>query len=330
MGRTMRAQRGIVLVLVLLLVALLVVVVGQLCYTTAVDRSMAEGTLEEAQVALAMASGIEHARALLEADAGSERGWDAPGEPWSRPFRRTVGVVVVDGAMSDAEARWHLYWLAAPAPAGRDVAAELGRALAEHDGRPDGATVARSLVAWFAGAPPFPEAATRELEGRAPPAAPLVSMSELAMLEGVEAGAVHGAGSGERSATLDRVLTIWGSGRINLNSASAPVLASLDERLAGSLARSIVDRREEASDGSVARPYESVEALAEVPGMNDPIGEAPAGGKAPTLYGLVKDRVTVTSTAFTLELVARGPRLERRARVVLVRDRGTVTVASYE
>ena len=101
-----RRHRGVVLILVLLLLTLLVVVVGQLTYTTSVDRLLAANQSEDQQVELALASGIEYARALLAADAGGEARHDAPGEPWSRRWTRRVGDVEVraaDAAALDAQ-----------------------------------------------------------------------------------------------------------------------------------------------------------------------------------------------------------------------------------
>ena len=55
-------------------------------------------------------------------------------------------------------------------------------------------------------------------------------------------------------------LTVYGDGKINLNSASGFVLASLSEQMDTTLAKDIIDRRK-------LKPFESVSELREIPGM---------------------------------------------------------------
>ena len=57
-------------------------------------------------------------------------------------------------------------------------------------------------------------------------------------------------------------LTVYGDGKINLNSASGFVLASLSEQMDTTLAKVIIDRRR-------LKAFESVSELREIPGMND-------------------------------------------------------------
>jgi general secretion pathway protein K len=57
-------------------------------------------------------------------------------------------------------------------------------------------------------------------------------------------------------------LTVYGDGKINVNSASKPILASLSEQMDAALAQIIVERRR-------LKPFESVAELRDLPGMTD-------------------------------------------------------------
>lgn len=71
--------------------------------------------------------------------------------------------------------------------------------------------------------------------------------------------------NGMSSETLGRLrdhLTVYGDGKININSASKLVLASLSEQMDVALAQIIIERRR-------LKPFESVAELRELPGMSD-------------------------------------------------------------
>jgi general secretion pathway protein K len=83
--------------------------------------------------------------------------------------------------------------------------------------------------------------------------APVEAVEELVGVKGM---------SPEVLELLRGYLTVYGDGKINLNSASGFVLASLSEQMDTTLAKVIIDRRK-------LKPFESVSELREIPGMTD-------------------------------------------------------------
>ncbi|MHC4566382.1 MAG: type II secretion system minor pseudopilin GspK [Planctomycetota bacterium] len=83
--------------------------------------------------------------------------------------------------------------------------------------------------------------------------APVEAIGELLLVKGI---------SPEIFDRLHDHLTVYGDGKINLNSASKLMLASLSENMDAALAQVIIERRR-------LKPFESVEELRDLPGMTD-------------------------------------------------------------
>lgn len=99
---------------------------------------------------------------------------------------------------------------------------------------------------------------------------------------------------------LDRMrgcLTVYGDGKINLNSASKLTIESLSEQLDTVLAQLIVDRRK-------LKPFESVAELMEIPGMTDGV------------YYAIRRAVTVEPTDQHYHVTSRG-NVDRFGRTVV-------------
>ena len=89
---------------------------------------------------------------------------------------------------------------------------------------------------------------------------------------------------------LDRLhdcLTVYGDGKININSASKLMLESLSEEMDATLARIIIERRR-------LKPFESVDELLELPGMTD------------SLYLSISKTLTVDPKGEYYKVTARG------------------------
>jgi general secretion pathway protein K len=96
--------------------------------------------------------------------------------------------------------------------------------------------------------------------------------------------------NGMSSETLGRLrdyLTIYGDGKINLNSASKLTLASLSAEMDAALAQVIIERRR-------FKPFETVAELRELPGMTD------------SLYNAISGTLTVDPTARYYNVTSRG------------------------
>ena len=102
--------------------------------------------------------------------------------------------------------------------------------------------------------------------------------------------------SPEALGRLRDYLTVYGDGKININSASKLILASLSEQMDTTLAQIIIERRR-------FKPFESVAELRELPGMTD------------SLYYAINRTLTVDPTDRYYNVTSRGD-VDRLARTV--------------
>ena len=104
--------RGIALILALLVLTLLVVVVGQLAYTTRIDLQVAGNATDGQQALYAAWGGIEYAKALLRDDVQRNK-HDGPADRWARLSKPVkVGDVQVKVTVEDEERKLNLLLLA--------------------------------------------------------------------------------------------------------------------------------------------------------------------------------------------------------------------------
>jgi general secretion pathway protein K len=99
---------------------------------------------------------------------------------------------------------------------------------------------------------------------------PMEVLSELMLVKGMTREILHGAVGGEQGGSMmgmERFLTVYGDGRVNINEASVPVLQSLSEQIDQPLAESIVQHR----------PYRTMAELGKVPGMTPQVLQAVRG-----------------------------------------------------
>ena len=104
-------------------------------------------------------------------------------------------------------------------------------------------------------------------------------------------------------------VTVYGDGKININSASRQVIECLSEKMDAILAEMIVDRRE-------FKPFDSIEELRDVPGMTDGI------------YNTIKKTATVESAEQYYHVISQGNfnRLSRTTVAILERNMETKNV----
>ncbi|UCG48281.1 MAG: type II secretion system minor pseudopilin GspK [Phycisphaerales bacterium] len=106
----------------------------------------------------------------------------------------------------------------------------------------------------------------------------LDTTEELLLLKGVTADVFE---------SMRDYITVKGDGKININSASQPVIESLSEKMDRAVARMIVDRRR-------ARPFRHVTELRDVPGMTD------------NIYAAISGIVTVGSGSRYYQVISKG------------------------
>ena len=89
-------------------------------------------------------------------------------------------------------------------------------------------------------------------------------LSEILFIKGMTSQAYYGRqnrpGGPASRFGLSEYLTVYGSGRININTAGQPVIESLSEHINAALAQLIIDRRRK-------KPFGSMAELREIPGM---------------------------------------------------------------
>jgi hypothetical protein len=99
-------------------------------------------------------------------------------------------------------------------------------------------------------------------------------------------------------------VTLYGDGRVNLNTAPAAVLYSLDEEYSEELVGQIEAWRGNVGDPSSTRPFKNAKELETVPGI---IEQADVDGQlvvVKNLFVKVQDRLSVQSKAFSVRIVA--------------------------
>jgi len=130
--------------------------------------------------------------------------------------------------------------------------------------------------------------------------APLDTTEELLLVKGIT------------QEVFDRIcdyVTVYGNGKININSVSRQVIECLSEKMDVVLAQMIIDRRE-------FKPFDSIEELRDVPGMTD------------SIYYAIKKTATIGSTDQYYHVISRGniDRLSRTAVAILERNTETKNV----
>jgi len=271
-------RRGIAMVLAILVLAILVVVVLQLVFTTRVEEALARNARDEGEAEKAEDAAVELARVLLASDDEDEP--DTPESPWAvarqgiELANATVDIEIVDEARklnlrlltskSERVRQW------AEGALERLVAAARGR---EEEGveEPDPELLVERIVAWArkgeTGNRTRPGGGRGGEEGAA---LRLVTIAELLFLEDFERFIVFGKrGTAaeeeekreeaeeqddwdeveeeeeEENLPLAEVLTVWGDGRVNINTACAEVLMALHGGIDEEVAERIIAHREE-------------------------------------------------------------------------------------
>ena len=136
--------------------------------------------------------------------------------------------------------------------------------------------------------------------------APLETIEELLLVKAV---------TPELFDRLRRYITVWGDGKVNINSAPRLVIESLSENMDAALAQMIVSRRKE-------RPFESLAQLRDIPGMTD------------ALYNVLRKTATVAPADKHYQVVSRGRSGWRTCTIVaMIRkdpDTGNLDVIQYK
>lgn len=262
MTQRLRQERGAVLLLVLVIIALLATLVTEFASSTLVEMRLTETYRDSAQSYYLAKGGVEAARMILANDANP---WDSRDELWASGVSRyPVGEGWVSIEIEDRDGRLNLNRLVKvlDREARRDnpdpVYIDRFTRLLELLGAPDPVGMTDALVDWIdfddnaalAGAEsdyylglqkPYPAK-----NGR------LDAVAELAMIRGFDAETVR---------LLEPYVTVRSGDDLNLNTASAEVLACWTSEMTLETAEAIVEFRRQT-------PLRSLDDLEEVPGYD--------------------------------------------------------------
>jgi general secretion pathway protein K len=268
-------QRGMVLLLVLVVVTLLAALLSEFSFSSLVDLRLAETFRDSTRAYYLANGGVKAGRMLLQEDTN---GYDGPDELWSQGV---VGYPVGDGTVSitieDLGGKVDLNRLVSSLGNIDPVVKDRCLRLFSELQLADPAGLVDALIDWLdpgSDEQPLGAESTYYLGLPHPYPAkngPLDSLDELLLVKGFDADIL---------AKLAPHVTVYGSEKINVNSASTEVLLALSDQMDADAAKRIVDARQE-------QPFKTLQQLQQLPGME-------------TLYGAIYTYIDVKSDSFRI------------------------------
>jgi general secretion pathway protein K len=303
-ARVIGGEKGVALVLTLLILTLLVVTGLELNRAVRVEATLAGNFRDLTQAAYIAKSGVEVARALIQGDDPAYDGLDerwAGFEMLSALSSRFFPEGHFTGRITDEESRFNPGGLL-DANGNLDLKKkeQLERLLMLL-GHP--AEWMEALMDWMdADDRVRGRGAEREfyLSLKKPYPAkngPLDSVEELLLVKGVDPSILYGK---EGLEGVRNYLTVHSSGKININTASLPVLMSLSPKVDRTLAEAAAAHR-------LQKPFQKPEELRSVPGWD-------------AIFPLISSEITVRSTCFSVEVVGHYREARSVVQAVLRRD----------
>lgn len=282
---TTRRERGAALLLVLAAVALLAALAVEIASRAGADSLRATRSARDAASRRLFDSGAEVARGLLvETEPAKITSW---GQPWNREvrFSLSAGSDAVVRVQDDSGKLNIARAISNPdeAFAIKDAVRRLLDYLARHE--------AKEGRNWK----DLEDKVLRRLSSREP----LLSLDGLRERD-VEVSCIYGAGG------LSRYLTCFGDGKINLNTAPRPVLASLDPEFDDAMVDRIAGYRgKREGEPGAYKPFEEPQDLMLVEGIvNRSVGADGQLRIDRNLYEKVQGLVSVKSECFAAQIEA--------------------------
>ena len=258
--RRLGNERGMVLLLVLIIVALLTSLLTEFAFSTLVDLRLTETFRDGTRAYYVAKGGVKVGRIILQQD---RNGYDSRDEMWAQGVSNypveegavTIQITDLDGKL---DINRLVTSLGNPDVVVQDRFRRLFTILGLDD--PDGLTDA--LIDWIdPDSDPRPHGAEDSYYLDLPHPyqaknAPLDSLDELALVKGFTPAVIK---------AIRPYVTVHGSDKININTASAVVLESLASQMDEATAEEIVDRRKE-------QPFQSIDELKRLPNMDTVYG----------------------------------------------------------
>jgi len=303
-GNVLNDQRGVALVLTLLILTLLVVTGLELNRAVRVEATLAGNFRDLTQASCIAQSGVEIARALIQED---EPSYDALDEKWAQfeimaylsQFLFPDGHFT--GHISDESAKFNVNALIDPyGNVDEKKRNQLQRLLTLLRYNPE---VIDAVLDWL-----DPDDLKRPLGAEreyymalkrpyAPKNGPLDSLGEMLLIKGIDSSAFYGT---EEREGLRNYLTIYSAGKININTASIPILMSLSPNASQTMAQAVLEYRGQ-------KPFRKTEDLRSIPGWE-------------SIYPQISSEITVQSNHFSLEVQGNYHEARAMVQTVIKRD----------
>ncbi|HKK01513.1 MAG TPA: type II secretion system minor pseudopilin GspK [Desulfuromonadales bacterium] len=268
-------ERGMVLLLVLIIVALLTSLLTEFAFSTLVDLRLAETFRDGTRAAYLAKGGIKVGRIILQQDHNS---FDSRDELWAQGVANyPVGDGAVSVQINDLDGRLDINRLVTTLGNPDVVVQARFKRLFSVFGLDDPEGLTDALIDWI------DKDSNRRPQGAEDPYylslphpyhcknAPLDSLDELALIKGFTPAVIK---------AIRPYVTVHGSDKININTASAVVLESLAPQMDRDAADEIVAKRKE-------QPFKNIAELKQLPNMD-------------TLYGFIYLYIDVTSRDYLI------------------------------
>ena len=248
MTAPLRNQRGFALLISLLVIILLVVIIFEADFQTRADLRAAGNFRDDLKAYYLARAALSAGEALLKDDAKNSNRYDGLDEFWAFPISEfSLGDGVLSGVIIDEERKINLNFLVKKTGGGTQVdparKAQLERLFERLQVDPQ---LVDPIVDWVdSDTEPLPFGAEDDTYQRLdPPYAakngPFDTLEELHMVHGVTDAVYR---------KISPYLTVYGRGRININTADSPVIESFDTGLDETEARRLADKRPFTSTG---------------------------------------------------------------------------------
>lgn len=254
------------MVIVLIIIVILAVVITQFNYSTTIDERIAKNFASDRKNYYAARGAVVLARALLEKDAEEDGPRDSLYDDWSGKGQlqdiSVIGDVNTDITVTDQERLININRLSNKS--NRDftrIYDALTRLVAILEIDPVGEYAIAERIRDYIDAD---EDGDFEIDAKN---GPLTTIEEVLQIEGITTRMLYGyvTEEGEVMSGLADFVGLWGTGRVNINTASPEVLQAISPEISEEDAANILAHREDEELGPFNTPMD----LANVAGMSD-------------------------------------------------------------
>lgn len=335
--RARGGQRGVALLLVMMVVMLIVIIVTELSLSARVDYEVSANEFDDFAVEYGIRGALHAARFLLKQDAG-ENSNDGLLDKWARPeewldlnFGEDLRVKI---DVVDESRKYNLYWLLKGTPTEKSRARDRLVAILDtmreetpHDLSPAEASDVANKIAEYV---TVRRAGKRkEYEGiLLPPTRKnlLMSLEEILPFVGEFLYYDQIDDEGNKLPGLERYVTIWSDGKVNVNTADLIVLLAHFSRSEAVKAERIVETRESISDPKSNPELQKAPTLGEknkeqfigIKNLDELVKAGAITSKDKEKLGAL---LGTKSQAFSIFVTAKKRRIIRRHRIVVRREK---------